>query len=503
MSEELRDYQWDAITALRRSIQNRSKSICLVMPTGSGKSAVACEMIRSSRDKGRASAFLAPRRELIYQTSGRLDTGGISHGVIMAGEDPALLPSVQVACIPTLHARAIQRQKIHLPRADLVIVDEAHIGVGGRAESIIKHYRDNGAIIVGLTATPARSDGVGLGQIYDDLVMGPSIDELTQMGYLVPSRYFAGAQPDLEGVSVNAGDYAQGELAGRTDKPKLIGDVVENWARLAPERQTFVFAVNVAHSRHLCDEFHRIGVAAEHIDGQTDHEERAAIQQRLRDGETQVIVNCQIMTYGVDFPPVSCIVLACPTKSITKYMQMVGRGLRPSPGKQDCMVLDHAGAIDEIGFVDDPIPWSLDGKEKVQDRMDAEPPKLKEIECRDCGAIFRAQKTCPNCGKDMAAKHKKAVEAHEAELVEIDRQKRRSDPRRWTMDEKAHFFGELRSIAYAHGYKPGWIANQYRERVGAWPNDRRIKEAPHKPVSLETQRWVDRQKRRFAKGKKA
>lgn len=485
---ELRQYQLDAIQKIRTSLASGARAPLFVLPTGGGKTAVAAEIIRSARAKSRKVLFLAPRRELIYQASQRLEVSSIYHGVIMAGEPGTRMPDVQVASIPTLHARCVQRHKMRLPEADVVLVDEAHIGIGGRAQDILQHYADQGAVILGLTATPARADGRGLGMVYDQLVQGPDVRTLTEGGYLVPARYFGGDKPDLTGVKVQGGDYQQGELGERVDEPKLVGDIVENWCRIAPDRQTFVFAVNVAHSRHLAERFQEIGVAAEHIDGHTDNDERAAIQQRLREGKTQVIVNCQVMTYGVDFPPVSCIVLACPTKSITKYMQMVGRGLRTSEGKSDCIVIDHAGAVDELGFADDPMPWSLDGRETVQERKAAQPSEPKELTCPDCERVFRAGPKCPGCGRDMTAEHKEAVEVFEAELTEIDRQRRKKDNRQWTKADKAQFFGELKKVAQDRGYKRGWAAYKYREKLGAWPNA--VDDAPLKEPSKETLAWV-------------
>jgi len=266
-----------------------------------------------------------------------------------------------------------------------------------------------------------------------------------------------------------------------------VGDVVENWARIASDRQTFVFAVNVAHSMHLADEFRKHGIAAEHIDGQTQHEERLAIQRRLRSGETQVLCNCEIMTYGVDYPPVSCIVLARPTRSITRYMQMVGRGLRTHPGKDDCLVLDHAGAVSEVGFVDDPMPWSLDGKQKIQERrkQKAEP---KEIECRSCGAQFRAAKYCPSCGAEQGQRYARAVEAHEAELQEIERRGKKKNAKEWTMREKMDFYSELLGYAESKRFKVGWAAHAYRAKLGVWPN--KMKSVEGTPPGEDTMRWI-------------
>jgi len=467
----LREYQTQAIHDLRRAVAGGYRAPLLVAPTGSGKTQIAGEIIRRARDRCQQVLFLAPRRELVYQVSERLDALDLGYGVIMAGENPSLIPSLQVASIATLHARAIQRDKIPLPKANLVMVDEAHIGVGGSAQSIIDHYRKEGSVVIGLTATPARTDGRGLGMIYDRLVEGPSVSELTAQGYLVPARYFTGTPPDVEGVKVHGGDYVQKDLAGRADDPVLVGKVVENWLRLASDRQTFVFAVNVAHSRHLCDEFRRQGIAADHIDGQTPLEERRAIHDRLVSGETQVVTNCQVYTYGVDFPPVSCITLACPTKSIAKYLQMVGRGLRTHPGKDDCLVLDHAGAIQEVGFADDTMPWSLDGRERVQDRKEREAKEPKEITCGDCGETFRARSACPNCGAEMKSEYRKAIEERDARLEEVERREAKKEAREYTMQDKARWFAELQCHAREKGYKIGWCVHAYLEKFGArpWP----------------------------------
>lgn len=495
----LRNYQRNAINGIRESIARGNRSIVLVMPTGSGKSKVASAIAAGADAKGKRVLFVAPRRELIYQISEHFGLVGVDHGVIMAGERPSFVESHQIACIPTMARRffcdgeplqASMYGGPTAPEADLVIVDEAHIGVGGQAQKVIEHFKSQGAVVLGLTATPARQDGRGLGAIYDDMVIGPSVGELIDQGHLVPVRYFGGSTPDMEGVKVQAGDYAKGETSKRVNNPTLIGDVVSNWLRLASDRQTFVFAVDVAHSKALCEQFKAVGVKAEHLDGETDHEERKDIQQRLRDGEVQVLVNCQVMTYGVDFPPVSCIVLATPTKSVVKYFQAVGRGLRTHPGKADCMVLDHAGVVDQIGFIDDSMPWSLDGREKIQERKAKEKKQPDNITCDECGAVFKPAKRCPSCGHVMEKQYKRVIAAHEAELVEIDRKAKERHKREWTMDEKAKFYAELKAQAKAKGYKPGWAAWTYRERLGVWPNDPRLKNVQPSQPSAETLAWL-------------
>jgi DNA repair protein RadD len=497
----LRPYQADAVQALRDSLAQGKRAPCLVMPTGSGKTHVAEAIIKGAREKGNRALFMAPRRELIYQASEKLQRVQIEHSIIMAGEPIRIDAPVQVACVPTLYRRAVADERIPLPQADLVIVDEAHLSLARTAREIIAYYAGRGARVIGLTATPCRSDGAGLGALFDDLIEGPTVAELTDQGHLVPARYFVGAAPDLEGVKIQAGDYNQKELGERVNEVTLIGDVVENWSRLASDRQTFVFAVNVAHSRNLCSQFQSLGVRAEHLDAKTDRDEREQILERLRTGRTQVLCNCEVMTYGVDFPPVSAIVLAKPTKSIARYFQMVGRGLRTYPGKSDCLVLDHAQAVHQIGFVDDPMPWSLDGKETVQDRVSESRSEPEPITCGDCGTQFRPAKHCPNCGAEQGGVYERAIEAHEAELREMDRQRKLADVRQWDMDDRRQFYRELKGIAQQHGYKTGWIAHKYRTKTGVWPQG--LKHEPPVEPSLETKAWVRSQNIRYAKQQEA
>lgn len=485
---QLRDYQTQAIQDLRSSVATGHRSPLYVLPTGGGKTAVAVTLIEQAVAKGKSCLFLAPRRELIYQTSQRLYGSEIEHGVIMAGERPRLMPQVQVACIPTLHARE-KGDRFRLPPANLVLVDEAHLGVGGRAQETIEHYQDKDSVVVGLTATACRKDGRGLGAIYDDLVEGPSIRSLIDEGYLVQPRHFSGSHANLEGIKVQAGDYNQRQLGERVESDfELIGDVVSNYLRLAGDRQGFCFGANVAHSMHLAERFSACGIVAEHLDGKTPLEERKAIQRRFREGITQVICNCDVYTYGVDIPQVSAIVLAKPTKSLAKYLQMLGRGLRTYPGKEDCLILDHGGAIQELGFADDIQPWSLDGKEKISERKEKEAKEPKYIECGDCGVSFRAAKCCPNCGNDMGERFAKAVVAREAELEEVKRGEKKKAAKEWTMDEKGAFFAQLKGHAYNKRYNEGWAAHAYRDRLGVWPNG--VKHVERTNPSPETAAWI-------------
>jgi DNA repair protein RadD len=208
----------------------------------------------------------------------------------------------------------------------------------------------------GLTATPCRGDGTGLGATFDGrIVLDPSVAELIADGFLVGTRVYAPSAPDLEDVPIARGDYVEKELAERVDKPELTGDIVSHWRRLAERRPTVVFVSSVGHSLHLRDAFQRSGVVAERMDGMNPNEERDAIFSGLACGAVDVVTNFGVLAEGWDCPSLGCDVLARPTKHRGLFRQMVGRGLRPADGKVDCLVLDHAGAAYEHELIEDPL----------------------------------------------------------------------------------------------------------------------------------------------------
>lgn len=451
------------------------------MPTGSGKTIVAKEIIDGAVRKGGRVLFLAPRRELIYQTAEKLTQAGISYGIMMAGETPKAWHGVQVACIPTFHRRCIQSQRASLPDAAVVLVDEAHLAVAQTTQEILAKYPD--AVKIGLTATPCRGDGKGLGEVFDSIVLGPSVAELMADGFLVNARYFAPSSLDLTGVKITAGDYNEGQLGTRMDQPMLVGDIVTNWSRIAPDRVTVVFAVNVAHALHIRDEFEKAGVPTAHIDGETPNEDRKAILRGVSEGRIQVLTSVDVCTYGWDSPRVSCAILARPTKSITRYLQSVGRVLRPFPGKADCIVIDHAGNVDEHGFADELREWSLAGAvKKDRERSSGEKAKERsEVTCGTCKFVFRAQSHCPNCGAEVLKRKAAEIETVDDDLQELDRKKKRLN-KELTHEQKGVFFAELKGYAIDHNLKDGWAAHKYRERFGVWPNAHRGMNA-RKPTS--------------------
>jgi len=402
---------------------------------------------------------------------------------------------VQVCSIQTLHARTVLHKRIQPPAADLIIIDEAHRSRAKTYRALIEAYP--GIPIIGMTATPCRGDGRGLGDIFDVLIETATTAELIALGYLVPTLTYAPTRPDLTGVRVEHGDYAEGQLAERMDKAQLVGDVVEHWHCLGDRRRTVVFASGVRHSLHLRDEFRRSGVRAEHIDGQTPTPERDAILAGLTRGEVELVSNWMVLTEGIDLPDLSCLILARPTRHMGLYRQMVGRGLRPAPGKTDCLVLDHAGAVFEHGFVEEPVDWTLEVDRRAENpahKARAEHKTSALSVCPECRAVLRAAPPCAACGWRPKPKPV-AVDVAAGDLGRVDRV-RRVTIAAYGSAEKVIFHRMLAGIALERRYQPGWIAHKYREKFAEWPPTRNVE--PLEP-NAATRSWVKSRQIAYAK----
>jgi DNA repair protein RadD len=494
-SPVLRPYQLDVIDRLRKAA-GRHKAVLLVAPTGAGKTMIASAIVAGAVAKGRRVLFLAHRRELIDQAAAKLAEAGIDAGVILAGRDARPAQQVQVAAVQTLWARAFRGSKMQRPPADLIVVDEAHHVLARTWAKILAAYP--GALTLGLSATPCRGDGRGLGNFFGSLVECPSVQELVDLGFLVPTKVYAPSTPDLAGVRVARGDFVEKDLAEKMDQAQLIGDIVEHWHRLAEGRKTVVFATGVGHSVHIRDEFRQSGVAAEHIDGSTPSEEREAILDRLSRGEISVVTNCMVLTEGWDQPDVACIVLARPTKHVGLYRQMIGRVLRPALGKDHALVLDHAGSTLLHGFVEDPITWTLDRDKRAENaaqtaRSKHQKPGLKT--CPKCSAVRTAGRPCPGCGW----RPQPGAEWLETTAGDLAHLQRAGEIAKAVRD-RVGFHRQLAWIAEKEGYKNGWVAHKYKEKFGDWPPFQNPEPARAEPATLA---WVRSRQIAYAKSRKA
>ena len=368
MTQPLRDYQVDLIAQIEAAIAQGHRRIMLQLPTGAGKTRCFVELVKNHRFAPYADGvynclIIAHRTELIDQAKKYLkqelrDTSYIHIGIIKAGRELSPRCSIQVASIQTLNSKLDRKQWV--PPAGLVIIDEAHHATAKSYQKAIEHYSN--AIILGVTATPIRTDGKGFKDSFDILIKGPSINELTAQQHLCPFRLFAYyiQRINLRNVSTRAGDFDLNQLADAVVTSEVRADLVKTWEQYAKGKRTVVFAVNIQLSKEYAEAYCNAGYVAEHVDGETPDGERDKILERFTKGETQILCNCSIVTEGFDLPEMECVQIVRPTKSLSLWLQMVGRSLRYAEGKT-AIILDHTDNYERLGLPDAERNWTLDG----------------------------------------------------------------------------------------------------------------------------------------------
>lgn len=478
----LRDYQKAAVDDIEAALDEGEK-VLYVLPTGGGKTVILAKIIERAVQADKRVLILTHRREILKQTSLKVS---VEHGLIQAGLNIDLTYPVQIAGVQTLWARCMRTDKLPLPAADLIFIDEAH-HIAARTWKLILDAYPN-ARRIGLTATPCRGDGRGLGNYFTKIVEGPQIPELIKLKHLVPTVYFAPADPDLKGVETRQGDYAISQLSDRMNRDDLVGDIVSNWLKYAERRKTLVFCVDVAHSVHIRDEFLKSGIRAEHLDGSTPKDERDAILARLACGDTEVVCNCAVLTEGLDIPTIGCIVLGRPTKQMGLFRQMAGRGLRPAPDKRNLILIDHSGAVYRHGLLEDRIEWTLSTDNRAQNPTHESRDRQttsRLVECSQCAALRTGGEACPHCGF-LPKRRPEPVIFREGQLARVDRNGspiQSSDPH-----EHIRWHAMLVYIQRERGHVPGWVGHTFRDKFGTWP-PWSTSPAPIEP-SAEVRAWV-------------
>ena len=499
----LHPFQCTVVDQIEKQIEQGQRKLLLVAPTGSGKTVMGAAVINRVVDHGHRVLVIAHRREIITQTRDKLVANGVNPGIVLAGFEDELRPyaNVQVAGIQTLHARAIRSNRMPMPTATYLIIDEAHHARAGTYQKVLDQYPD--AVVIGLTATPVRGDGRGLGNIFETMIEAPQIAELIKLGHLVPTKVYAPVDRDIaKGVRTQTGDYVVSALSARMNTDQLVGDVVADWLKHGERRRTVAFAVDVAHSVHIRNAFLEFDVRAEHLDGSTPKTERDAILERLRSGETEIVTNCAVLTEGWDMPAVGCLILARPTKQLGLFRQMVGRVLRPAEGKTDAIILDHSGAVYRHGLPEDHVEWTLDVDRRAENPTQArrergEEPKLRE--CPSCKTVMAAP-PCHACGWMPAPRHGRDRDFADGELGLVIGGKARAPA--YDENHRGDFFQQLRAVQQMRGYKKGWAAHKFKDKFGHFPPSAYNDLPPIAPTDA-TLRWVKSRNIAFAKRRAA
>jgi DNA repair protein RadD len=453
-------HSWSRQKAAGRPI----RTVCQ-LPTGGGKTVVQATLSNTAIDHARAIGrsttigVIEPRISLVDQTVVQMQGAGIRWhdiGVIQADHKRANAMASLFVCSPqTMLNRST-------PPFDLLLVDECHEGHKWTREFLMAHPE---VPAIGWSATPWAK---GMANYWNDLVIGATQQGLIDQGFLANFKAFAppsGVLPDLFSIATSeqahGKDYVVEQLSAEMQKPKLVADAIDTWSTMAKGRPTLTYAVDRAHARVLQEQFCAAGVEAAYIDAKTDVVERERIRLESQRGRIEVVVSIGCLTMGIDWPWVSCIQLLRPTKSEILYVQIVGRGLRKSEGKDYCLILDHTRTTEKLGLVTN-IHHDLldDGKPKISSGGERE--EAKPHECPACHMLKPPKhSTCPNCG--FTAQRQNKVTTQEGYLAEVTKAKK------YTMSEKQSFYSGLLHYARLKGYKAGWAANKYRAKHGVWP----------------------------------
>lgn len=453
---EPRPFQITAHEALREGARAGHRCQMIMAPTGAGKSYLGLRIAHEALLKGKRALFVCDRTTLINQTSETADSYGLSdHGIIQAQHwrrDKSM--PLQVASVQTLARR-------NWPDADVIIIDEAHT----QHSAWVEHAKSTRAAVIGLSATPFSR---GLGRTFTNLINAATMRDLTGSGVLVPMRVFSCTKPDMKGAETKAG----GEWADRAAEERgmvIIGDVVSEWAKFASDRKTIVFGATIKHCEEIVRQFNEAGIMAAVFTSLTSDVERKSLLEEYRkpDSMIRVLVSVEALAKGFDVQDVGCVCDCRPLrKSLSTAIQMWGRGLRSSPGKKDCLLLDFSGNI--IRFADDFSEIFYGGLDRLDDgekldraiRNDDEKPSRK---CPNCG-FSPCGKRCISCGYE--AQSPALVVAVPGKMKEIFIGGAKC------AEDAAHLYAQACMYARTHSApekQAGRAANIYRSITGKWP----------------------------------
>lgn len=448
---ELRPYQIQLRTEIRGRFRAGRKRVLAVSPTGSGKTVLFSSIVAGSYSLGKKVVVVAHRREILDQISAALTRFDVQHGFIQAGMSPTRR-AVMVASIQTLAGRLEDT-----PRPDFIVVDEAHHGVSSQYLKMFSFWSD--VPTLGVTATPERLDGTGLGHVFEDMVVGPQVSWLIEQGNLARPVYFAPPKAiSMVGVRKIAGDYSKSDSEELVNTKAITGDVIAHYRKYLHGRLAVAFCISVAHCEAVAQQFRAAGIPAGCIDGTMSKEQRAGILTDLREGRIKVLTSCELISEGFDLPAVNGAILLRPTASLILHLQQIGRALRPKSDGSDAIILDHVGNCLRHGLAETAREWSLEGAERRKKKEGEAEPLPKQ--CRQCFAIFSGSK-CQQCGFVSAGKGR-TIEEQEGELQKLEAN--RLTIERKNEERSCRTFEDWESLAKARGYKPGWAVHQFKLR---------------------------------------
>ena len=487
MDINLRDYQLEAIEALRDGIRMGIKNQVLSAPTGSGKTVLAAHLTEESYKKGKRIIFVADRVNLINQTSETFDRYGIPHGVIQA-QHWRYRPweRVQVASAQTL-----ARRKWELP--DLLIVDECHTLLKVITNAIDKRE----TITIGLSATPFTK---GLGKHYDAVKSVTTTNKLISEGFLSPFEIYAASEPNMDGAKVVAGEWTDNDAADRS--MAIVGDCVVEYVKHGNNKKFIAFGCNVLHCEALKAQFESAGISCELYTYKDGDEKKDELVKEFKKPDSAIrgLISVSALAKGFDVPDVGVVIMARPLRSsLSEHLQILGRGLRIADGKEKCIVLDHSGNCARFWeemqeFLEHGVSHLCDGKPKEKKEKKDKDEEKKPKKCPNCYHLHSPALVCPNCGFIYKIKNEITHEA--GELYKLNSSVSQNNT---LFEELAHYakVKQGKNDTDAHKYAQA----MYKNITGVW-SPKRITEITLVPPTQETLNKIKHQNIRYAKGKR-
>lgn len=443
----LRPYQFDLVAQARATLKQGCRRLLLQCPTGAGKTVLVAHMLATAAAKGKRAWFCVHRKELLDQAVQTfVEAADIHTGIVAAGypQDPSA--PVQVCSVGSL-----KRRLASLQPPDLLVWDECHHTPSASWAAIADALPN--AHQLGLTATPQRLDGKGLGGYFDKLLLGPTVATLIAEGYLSPYRLFAPGAFDTSHIHKVAGDFNRAEVATAMGASTVVGDAVQTYRQHAEGGRALVFVWSLEASRALAAAFTAAGITSAHVDGETPKDERLRALRAFRAGDLRVLCNVDLFGEGLDVPAVDAVFLLRPTDSLGLYLQQCGRGLRMSPGKTTVRIFDHVGNWTRHGLPDEDRAWSLEGKKK-KPRDEAGGRR-----CGECFAVSPAgSQVCVNCHAPFPSKQRKMTQV-DGELSEVDQEAMRY--RSLEEEHGCRTLHDWQELARKRGFKSGWAWHRW------------------------------------------
>lgn len=453
MSLTLRPYQSELETKALARLDLGVRRICVVSPTGSGKTNVFCHMASVLPSR---VWILVHRVEIATQTSRTLTAWQVPHGRIAPGQayDGQ---RVQVVSIDTLASR-IKAGFAPVDAPEYIIIDECDLCESASWQSVLNYYPN--AARIGFTGTPERLDGKGLGNSFDELIEGPSVEWLMKNGFLVRPDYYGVAHaPDLSRCAKQGGDYSRAALDGLGSV--LTGNVLETYLRHASGTKFLGFCVSVRHAETLADEFNRAGIPCAAVHAGSSN--RAQMVSALATGDIMGLFQVDLFGRGTDLPIVETGLDVRPTQSLARQVQGVGRILRPYPNKI-ARWFDFAGNLARHGLAETPHTWSLGGQTK---RKRAEEVLAAIRQCQGCYGWFPPSPCCPRCSYEMPVKQRVTKEqAGQLKKLTADEiAAQMAEKARLTAERKAcRTLAELQALGKKRRYHPRWALINWKSR---------------------------------------